>query len=158
MAQFKLDYTNTQILQISNDAFFYLAYGEDPIDDDNIEEANEIVVMFPNGFYIEEDWKYVEDSDLIEATFVPYIEDDADFDEYENLTKYCQHQIKWIDANTIRLWWYNALTNERKLEGDFKVFTNQYGLKYFHTGDQNKPFELGKMSMYFLKHFHKKSA
>jgi hypothetical protein len=157
MKQFRLDYTQQQTMQMSNDAFFYLLQEEEPLDEDNLEEALEVFAMFPHGFYIEENWKAVEDSDLIECTLVPYVEDDMDFDEYSFLTKSVQQQIKWLDANTVRVWWYNLQTGIRKLRGDFKVYTNSFGHKCFHTGDQNKEFIAGEMSLYFLKHFKKKN-
>lgn len=145
-------------MQISNDAFFYLLEEEEPLDEENLEEAQEILAMFPHGFYIEEDWKTVEDSDLIECTFVPYVEDDMDFDEYQDLTKYVQCQIKWLDSSHIRVWWYRLDTGARELRGDFKVYTNNYGHRCFHTGDQDASFIAGKSSKYFLKHFKKKNS
>lgn len=157
MSQFRLDYSQQQTMQISNDAFFYLLEEEEPLDEENLEEAYEILALFPHGFNIEENWKAVEDSDLIECTFVPYVEDDMDFDEYEELTKYLQQQIKWLDANTIRVWRYNLQTGARELRGDFKVYTNKSGHRCFHTGDQDKEFVAGKMSLFFLKHFKKKN-
>lgn len=157
MSQFRLDYSQRQTMQISNDAFFYLLEEEEPLDEENLEEAYEIFALFPHGFNIEENWKAVEDSDLIECTFVPYVEDDMDFDEYEELTKYLQQQIKWLDANTIRVWQYNLKTGARELRGDFKVYTNKFGHRCFHTGDQDKEFVAGKMSLFFLKYFKKKN-
>ena len=88
---------------------------------------------------------------------MPYVEDDMDFDEYEELTEYLQQRIKWLDANTIRVWWYNLQTGARELRGDFKVYTNKFGHRCFHTGDQDKEFVTGKMSLFFLKHFKKKN-
>ena len=158
MAQFRLDYSKAQTMQISNDAFFFITEEEEPLDEENLEEAQEVLSMFPNGFYVEENWKPVEDSDLIEATFIPYVEDEDDWDEYQDLTKYLQMQIKWLDANRIRVWWYNSQKGTRELQGDFKVYTNQYSHKCFHTGEQDKEFVPGKMSLYFLKHFSKRNA
>ena len=158
MSQFRLDYSQKQEMQISNDAFFYLLEEEEPLDEENLEEAQEILAMFPHGFYIEENWKAVEDSDLIECVFVPYVEDDMDFDEYMDCGPYLQEQIKWLDANHIRVWWFNNQTGTRELRGDFKVYTNKYGLKCFHTGNQDEDFATGKMSLYFLKNFKKRIA
>lgn len=158
MAQFRLDYSKAQTMQISNDAFFFITEEEEPLDEENLEEAQEVLSMFPNGFYVEENWKPVEDSDLIEATFIPYVEDEDDWDEYQDLTKYIQMQIKWLDANHIRVWWYNSQTGTRELRGDFKVYTNKYSLKCFHTGNQDEDFVTGKMSLYFLKNFKKRVA
>ena len=52
MSNFVLDYSKKQTLQISNDAFCFLYYGEEPLDEDNLEEANEVSEMFSNNFYI----------------------------------------------------------------------------------------------------------
>ena len=158
MAQFKLDYSKAQVIQISNDAFFFITEEEEPLDEENLEEAQEILSMFPNGFYVEENWKPIEDSDLIEATFIPYVEDEDDWDEYQDLTKYLQMQIKWLDTNHVRVWWYNCQKGTRELQGDFRVYTTQSGLKCFHTGEQDKEFVPGKMSLYFLKRFNKRNT
>ena len=71
MSNFVLDYSKKQTLQISNDAFCFLYYGEEPLDEDNLEEANEVSEMFSKKLYIEEDWKTVNASDLIENNFIP---------------------------------------------------------------------------------------
>lgn len=158
MSQFKLDKSQALELQITNDAFFYLLEEEEPLDEANLEEAQEILAMFPNGFVIEEGWRPVEDSDLIEAVFVPYVSDNTDYDEYYELTKYIQMQIKWLDATHIRMWWYDSEAGTRKLRGDFKVYTNEHGLKCFHIGNQDEDFVAGKNSLFYLKHFKKKQA
>lgn len=158
MTQFRLDYSKAQTMQISNDAFFFITEEEEPLDEENLEEAQEVLSMFPNGFYVEENWKPVENSDLIEATFIPYVEDEDDWDEYQDISKYWQMQIKWLDTNHIRVWWYNCQKSTRELQGDFKVYINQYGHKCFHTGEQDNEFVPGKTSIFFLKHFKKRNA
>lgn len=106
---YKLDYSKKQVLQLSNDAFFYLKEEDDPLDEDNLDEALEIIGMFPNGFHIDDDWKYVEDSDMVEATFIPYINDEWQFDEYIDLFNGWQLQIKWADNNKaqVEIRYYN---------------------------------------------------
>lgn len=105
---YKLDYSKKQVLQLSNDAFFYLKEEEEPLDEDNLDEANEIISMFPKGFHIDEGWKYVEDSDMVEATFIPYIDDDWQFDEYIDLFNGWQLQVKWADDRTqVEIRYYN---------------------------------------------------
>ncbi len=153
MAQFKLDYSKAQTMQISNDAFFYLTEEEEPLDEENLDEAKEIVSMFPNGFYVNENWKLVENSDLIEVTFIPYVEDNDDYDEYQNLTNHIQLQIKWLDSNHIKAWRHNSMKCTRELLGEFVVYTNRFGNACFHTGEQNKDFIPGKESLFFMKHF-----
>jgi hypothetical protein len=157
MAQFNLDYSKAKTMQLSNDAFFYITQEEEPLDESNLEEALEILSMFPNGFYVDENWKPVEDSDLIEATFIPYAKDEYDYDEFQDLTKYQQLQIKWIDADRIKAWIFDSQKGTREFYGEFRVYANKYGLKCFHTGDQAEEFEAGKNSLYFLKHFSKRN-
>ena len=69
-----------------------------------------------------------------------------------------QQQIKWLDTNHVRVWWFNSQTGARELQGDFKVYTNEYGHKCFHTGNQDENFITGKMCIYFLKNFKKHIA
>lgn len=78
MDNYILDYEHKKIIQLSNDAFYYLQYDEELLDESNLEEAQEIQQMFPFGFYINEGWATVKDSDLIEATFIPYKKSDID--------------------------------------------------------------------------------
>ena len=56
------------------------------------------------------------------------------------------------------MWWFNNQTGMRELRGDFKVYTNKYGLKCFHTDNQDEDFVTGKVSLYFLKNFKKRVA
>lgn len=73
---YKLDAQNAVTLQICNDTFWYLYQEEEMIDEDNMEEAQEVMSMFPNGFIIKDNFKVVDDEpDLIECTFVPYVQD-----------------------------------------------------------------------------------
>lgn len=57
-------------LRLSNDAFWLLYCEEEPIDEANIAEAQAIAAQFPNGFTIADDWIELEDTGLIEATFL----------------------------------------------------------------------------------------
>ena len=75
--KYRLEAKNATTLQISNDTFWYLYQEEEMIDEENMEEAKEVIGMFPYGFIIKDDYKVVEDEpDLIECTFIPYIEDE----------------------------------------------------------------------------------
>lgn len=151
-AMYELDYSAKRTIQLSNDAFYYLLSGEEPLDDNNIDEAEEILSLFPNGFYIEKGWEIIDNSDLIAASFIPYIPiDDLDYDEVSDLTKYIQQQIKWLDSNHIKLYHLNKETRKRIYKGEFEVRVNEFGKKYFQTGDYTK----GKGCLFFMKYFHK---
>lgn len=147
---FRLDNSKALTLQITNDAFFYLKEDEDPLDDNNLDEASEVLSMFPNGFEIAEDWKPVEDSDLIEATFIPYVEDD-DYDASEELAKGYFWQIKFTQGyRFVKAWLFRESTGKRFYRGEFELRYNSNG-KFigFATGDWRK----GVGCLFWLKHY-----
>lgn len=117
---YKLDAKKAQTMQISNDSFWYLYQEDEMIDDDNMEEAEEIMQMFPYGFIIKDDFKVVDDEpDLIECTFIPYVEDidikwDGEHVAYNSkgirsdvfLFKKISHErcyIRWMDERDGRI-------------------------------------------------------
>ena len=155
MNNFVLDNSKKQVMKVLNDTFYYLYYDEEPLDDTSLEEIEKIKSKFPYGFYIEDNWKAIENTNQIEIVITPYIQEAIDYDEYYEVTNSKQLQIKWLDDSNIRAWLFNLETAERKLYGDFIVYVNEYGNKCFHTGKQDEEFVSGKMSLYFLKHFKK---
>ena len=70
-----LDFERAAKLQLSNDIFYYLKFGEDPLYTDDLSEADRIREQFPEGFEILDEWEALEGTDLIEAIFVPYPQD-----------------------------------------------------------------------------------
>lgn len=116
------------VLQLSNDAFFYILSGEQPIDETNLDEANEILDMFPNGFYIKS-WEPIDNSDLIQAVFVTE-DNESEWLRY-NITKYIQIQIKWLDSTHIIQREINSQANTMSEAKEFSVLTNKYGLQYY---------------------------
>lgn len=136
---FRLDNTKAITLQLTNDAFYYLKEDEDPLDEDNLEEALEVLSMFPNGFEIEDNWKPVEDSDLIEATFIPYIEVNEDYDMSCRMAQGYHWQIKFTRENRyVKLWSFKESTNERVYMGEFQLRMSKSAAKdpiCFATGD-----------------------
>lgn len=156
----EVDYSLAQEIQLSNDAFFYLKNGEQPLDEDNIEEAEEIRAMFPDGFEICDEWTPVEDSDMIEAIFVPYHAKENDYDEYHSLTNCEDVRIKWLDANTVRHWIVGVDGKPRagQVRGECicKVYTSKYGGAYYETGNIGGSPPTGMML--FLKRFKKRGA
>lgn len=134
---YKLDYSKAQTLQLTNDAFFYLRDEEEPLDEDNLEEAQEIMQMFPCGFIIKDDWSTVDDSDLIEATFIPYVEEDWQMDGYIDMFNNWQIQIKYLNASQIKIRYYSPV-KEPWGEQICDINYNDQGRPYFRT-------ELGSM-------------
>lgn len=159
MTNFIADKDNAQVLQLSNDAFYYLYYEEEPLDENNLEEAKELMAQFPDGFYIEDNWETIEGTDLIEATFVPFTRRiSADYDAYLDITKYVQIQIKWIEKDKrLKAWFVNSLTEKTTQLGECVVYIDEYKHLCFHTGNQAEEFTAGKMSLFFLKEFKARS-
>ena len=154
----ELDYNKAQQFQLTNDAFFYLYAGEMPLDDANLDEAFEIQNMFPDGFYIEDTWTAIDDTDLIEAVFIPLIDSEElfDYDEYLELSNNVHIQIKWLDKSHVKVWWANVYDGTRKpfRLGKYEVKKNNKGHLYFGDGD----IRAGKGCMFYLKRFKKKGS
>ena len=145
------DYSNKRVLQLSNDAFWYLYMGEEPIDTDNFEEAAEVMAMFPNGYEIEEGWEEIDDEGLIEAVFVPYKPKLIGYDCRHQLSKYAELHLTWLDdAHTkAKVIWYNSETGKSDLYGIVDIKATPKGLKYFERGELGR----GNYSRFYLKHF-----
>lgn len=148
---FRLDSSKAVTLQITNDAFFYIKEDEEPLDDNNLDEALEVLSMFPNGFEIKDDWKPVEDSDLIEATFIPYVEAEDDYDMYCEMSKGHYWQIKFTQGyRFVKLWTFNEYTGEREYNGEYELrYNSQRTLIGYCIGDWRK----GHGCLLFLKHY-----
>ena len=136
-----LDPNQSVVMQISNDAFFYLKEDEEPLDENNLEEANEILAMFPNGFIISDDWEYVEDEpDTIQVTFIPYIKKKQNWDGYVIGFGGWITQFKIIDSNSAHLIHYNENTGKTFGEQDcaIKYYDGKPRLYYPANAPQNK--------------------
>lgn len=128
---YKLDPSKAEVRYLSNDAFFWLKDEEDPIDEGNLEEAQEILAMFPNGFVIKDDWKY-DDDDTVEATFIPYVDDiDIKWDGEHRITlnngkvDTCAFYFKIISHDKCYVRWCDDATGKCIYEGECEV-------KYFY--------------------------
>lgn len=67
-----LDSKGAEIMRLSNDAFLYLTQEEEPLDEDNLLEAQQLYEEFPLGFEIT-DYRYADNGEVI-VKIVPYIE------------------------------------------------------------------------------------
>ena len=155
----KLNYKRKETIRLTNDAFYYLFEGEEPLDEDNLAEALHLTSLHPNGFQINDGWMAVEGSDLIECEIIPYeVEEEeiCDYDEYLEVSKSYHLRIKHVNDNKVRLWKYDVETDKQEFIGEFQLCTNKFGLTCFHTGPQNEEFRPGKACLYFLKNFKKK--
>lgn len=119
---FILDKSKSVIMQVSNDTFFYLKDDEPPLDEANLDEANEILEMFPNGFIISDNWEYVEnESDIIQVTFIPYIEKQEEWDGYAIMFNGWILNFKIANSEFAYIQHYNKNTGEIFGEQDASI-------------------------------------
>lgn len=125
---YELDNKNSVDLQLSNDAFFYLKYEEEPLDEDNLDEAKEILAMFHNGFVIDDNWDYVENEiDLIQATFIPYVEQKVQFKYYLEMFNDWVFQFNLLSNDEAYGRYYNNTTGKTFKEGKWPIETSNKG-------------------------------
>lgn len=148
----ELDAKNKTSLVLSFDAFYLLYCGEEPlIDPASAEaEAKEIQDMFPHGFYIEDNYEYVEDMPgFIEANFIPYRPSTFLPDAYDKLTNEARLEIRYLDNNMLEYRLYNDYKGE--IGGAWErnvvpIETNKFKLRFFTTRGG---------SVFFLRNFIK---
>ena len=168
-----------ETFQLSNDAFYYLKDGEEPLVDEALDETLVVEALYPDGFTIL-DFKPLGDTGYIEARIGPKIivpkstpkpivsrrqdfgynteavehncKEYADSDEVQMLSKICRLDIVWLNAGhtMLRAYWNRLDLGERVVYGDFPLETTPKGLKYFQKTNPN-----GTFSRFYLKHFNK---
>ena len=74
MSGLALGYSRKQASRIPDDAFRFSRYGEGPLGEGGLEEANEVPEMFSDDLYIEDGWRAAGGSGLIGCAFAPYAE------------------------------------------------------------------------------------
>ena len=136
--QYKLDNSKSKIMQVSNDACYYLLYGDEPLDDENLEEAKEIESMFPNG-YVVSSWEPLDDEPgMVEIVIVPYVQDNTHYDgQIEYVAKNWVLKYTLISANTVHVIITNEITGEVRREFDCRVvlFDNKEWIVFNSEGD-----------------------
>ena len=168
-----------ETFQLSNDAFYYLKDGEEPLVDEALDEALVVEALYPDGFTIL-DFKPLGNTGYIEARIGPKIivskpaprpvvsrrqdfgynteavehnrREYADSDEVQMLSKICRLDIVWLNAGhtMLRAYWNRLDLGKRVVYGDFPLEVTPKGLKYFQKTNPN-----GTFSRFYLKHFNK---
>jgi len=168
-----------ETFQLSNDAFYYLKDGEEPLVDEALDEALVVEAMYPDGFTIL-DFKPLGDTGYIEARIGPKIiipksapkpivsqrqdfgynteavehnrKEYADSDAVQMLSKICRLDIVWLNAGhtMLRAYWNRLDLGQRTVFGEFPIELTPKGLKYFQRTNPN-----GTFSRFYLKHFNK---
>lgn len=150
---YRLDKSKAETLQINNDAFYYIKDGEEPIDENSIEEADEIYEMFPNGFEIQGDWQAVDNTGMIEATFIPYVIDECEYDMYCELAEGYILRLKLCnDKRHIKLWSFTESTGAICYKGEYELRLSQLA-KTRSIGFSTGNWRNGQGCLFWLKQF-----
>lgn len=131
---------------LSNDAFYYLSEGEEPLDESNLEEAERIIAMFPEGYKITYVGR-VGDRGEVECDIAPAVTSEKP-EHIITLTRYVQLHLNYTGADRVKVMWVNTYNHTRELYGEFLVRTDAKGRKYIHTGGDT--FVTGKHSLFYL--------
>ena len=168
-----------ETFQLSNDAFYYLKDGEEPLVDEALDEALVVEALYPDGFTIL-DFKPLGNTGYIEARIGPKIvvpkpaakpvirrvsnpgydteavernrKEYADSDEVQMLSEICRLDIVWLNAEhtMLRVYWNRLDLGQRTVFGEFPIELTPKGLKYFQKTNPN-----GTFCRFYLKHFNK---
>ena len=168
-----------ETFQLSNDAFYYLKDGEEPLVDEALDEALVVEALYPDGFTIL-DFKPLGNTGYIEARIGPKIiapkpaskpvtrrvsnlgydteavernrKEYADSDEVQMLSEICRLDIVWLNAEhtMLRVYWNRLDLGQRTVLGEFPIELTPKGLKYFQKTNPN-----GTFCRFYLKHFNK---
>jgi len=132
MLRRKIDYNleKMETIQISNDAYYNLVFGETCLDGNNIGEVKELKKRFPYGFGFKPGIEYVDDSDLIECTIIPICECSTPFTHYKIQGKWCKEEFYYSpDRQSVHYRFFNLY--------DHKFI--DYGWNDIIINEQNKP-------------------
>lgn len=170
-----------ETFQLSNDAFYYLKDGEEPLIDEALDEALVVEALYPDGFTIL-DFKLLGDTGYIEARIGPKIiapkpvfipgnisqdkqdfgydieaiarncKEYADSDEVHMLSKICRLEITWLNPEHTRLRAYiHRLDSGQRTV--FGEFPLELGSKGLKYFQKTSPG--GTFCRFYLKHFNK---
>lgn len=126
----KLDYNpeKMEIVQLSNDAYHFLAFKEPCLDEDNMDEVKELKEQFPYGFKIEQDIEFVENSDLIECKIIPICESSTPFTHYKTDGSWFKDEYYYNEDKTKAYYRIYDMHSGRFLDfGWNDVIINKYG-------------------------------
>lgn len=171
-----------ETFQLSNDAFYYLKDGEEPLVDEALDEALVVEALYPDGFTIL-DFKPLGNTGYIEARIGPKVtiptralrpiakpvqrrqdfgynveavernrKEYYDSDEVQMLSKICRLEIVWLDAGHTRV---KVYWNRLDLgqRTVFGEFTLESTPKGLKYFQRTNP--NGTFCRFYLKHFNK---
>lgn len=95
----KVDYNleKAEIVQLTNDAYYYLAFDEPCLDDENMDEVKEFKERFPYGFKFNPGIEPVEGTDLIECTVIPICECNTPYTHYKVMNKWFKNEFYYSE-------------------------------------------------------------
>lgn len=147
-------------IRISNDAFYYLSEGEEPLDDIHLDEALHYIECFPRGYCIKPlpektepgyMWCEITDSAVTdsECEITTASVGDSWWDMEEASGLRFRLRVKFISEETIHVYMYDT--------ADDKI-TADYGTVHVERDNKWEPFTYGNGSRQYLARFIPKKA
>lgn len=126
---------------ISNDTFYYLSEGEEPLDEENFAEALRYKALFPQGFAVRR-LSTPAPTGKIWAEIKP-AGDDSWYDLEEKTPALRRLRLKRIDSSAVRVWLFDTRTGERI----------DYGIAAVETDKKGEPFQYRNGSRHYMSRF-----
>lgn len=126
----KLDYNpeKMEVVQLSNDTYYNLAFGEQCLDEDNLDEIKEFKEQFPYGFKLSKEVEFVENSDLIECKVIPICECSTLFTHYRLEGHWFKSEFYYSEDKKQAYYRTYDMYNRRFIDyGWNDVHINEYG-------------------------------
>ena len=129
------------IVLISNDAFYYLSEGEEPLDEVNLAEALHYRALFPQGFVI----KRLDTPAPVGKVYAEINPADSDswYDLEEKTPALRRLRLKRVGDSIVHVWLFDTRTGERI----------DYGIVEIERDKKGEPFQYRKGSRHYLSRF-----
>lgn len=139
MAKYVLDNEGAEIMRLSNDAFLYLTQEEEPLDEDNLIEAQQLYEEFPLGFEIV-DYRYIDNGEVI-VKIIPYKEAPVIITPKKQKESKKQTTIRIKESNTSEKdltahffkYWIDKVYSRQKSFSSSDILWLTNALRFFET-------------------------
>jgi|WetSurMetagenome_2_1015567.scaffolds.fasta_scaffold12292_12 hypothetical protein len=132
-----------ETLQISNDAYYFLKNGEEPLDDLNLQEGLDIKKLYLKGYIISR-VEFAQDDDLVEIDIDEKHEIDITFyptwDYSDNFNNIIEMRYKILDSIHGEYAIYDLIQQRYKFKAKADI-VDIYGHKWFKNGITQYPIE-----------------
>lgn len=147
MSRVVLDQTKRASLTISTDAFYFLYFDEECLDELNMVDVHKLKERYPLGFEIAE-YMVEATGDKTRVQVIPYIEDPLRPTHFQEMSKYTRLDIR-LEGDTVYYRWANCEKEPEQLREVHKVPVKISNFKKRYFSFESSP----DISMIYLEHF-----